>query len=299
MGDATTGELPAAGGDGHGEGLVPVVARRVHVGRRGEAPHDDLVVHEAPLEIRIGDVPIAVVMRTPGDDAELAAGFALTEGILLRPAELVAVEPVGVDGEDARVRLVLAADVTVDVERFRRSLYATSSCGVCGKASIDAVRIAAAHPPPGPVVDDGVLAALPAVLRDAQPSFTATGGLHAAGLFEPDGTLVATREDVGRHNAVDKLVGATAGESWPLGERILLVTGRVSFEIVQKAAVAGIPIVAGISAVSSLAVDLATELGMTLVGFLRHGGFNCYAGPGRIRTARPTALSLPLPSEGR
>jgi len=245
-------------------------------------PDEDSIVAEGPMEIRLLGVPLAVLMRTPGADHELVAGFALTEGIVLSPAEIAAIDLIGGEPPDSRWELRLADGVTVDPERFRRNLYATSSCGVCGKASIDAVRVTAGIAPAGPRVPAALLTSLPASMRGHQPAFDSTGGLHAAAAFASDGTLLVVREDIGRHNAVDKVVGALATASWPIGERILLVSGRVSFEIVQKAAVAGIPFVAGISAVSSLAVDLADELGLTVVGFLRGNSFNVYAGADRI-----------------
>lgn len=248
----------------------------------GSVSADDLVAAEAPLEIRIDATPIAVLMRTPGDDEDLVRGFTLTEGIAVHPHEVRSVTAVGGDTDDARFTVGFADGVTVDPERFRRNLYATSSCGVCGKASIDAVRIAAAAPAPGPIIPGGDLHDLAASMRDAQAGFDATGGLHAAALFEPDGTMLAIREDIGRHNAVDKVIGAIAGARWPLGGLVLFVSGRVSFEIVQKAAVAGIPIIAGISAASSLAIDLAEELGMTVVGFVREASLNVYSTPERI-----------------
>jgi FdhD protein len=239
---------------------------------------DDVLVIEEPLEIRLGGVAIAVVMRTPGNDSELVQGFALTEGIALSGSELTEALDLG----EGRFEIGLQPGIIVDPERFRRNLYATSSCGVCGKASIDAVRVAAQRAPDGPIVSRATLVALPDQLGAHQPAFDLTGGLHAAAAFSVDGTLVAAREDVGRHNAVDKLVGHLAGDAWPVATPILLVSGRVSFEIIQKAAVAGFRIVAGISAVSSLAVDLAEELGMTLLGFLRPDGFNTYTRPDRI-----------------
>ncbi|GMQ86429.1 MAG: formate dehydrogenase accessory sulfurtransferase FdhD [Acidimicrobiia bacterium] len=256
--------------------------RVVRFGSTGLKTIEDRVAREEPMEILIGSTPIAVLMRTPGDDVDLTLGFALTEGIAIHPHELLAAVSIGSDDEDARYRLEFAAGVEVDPDQFKRNLYASSSCGVCGKASIDAVRIAAAAPSPGPQVDGASLDSLAATMRAAQPGFDATGGLHAAALFQPDGKLIALREDIGRHNAVDKVVGATSGALWPLSGHLLLVSGRVSFEIVQKAAVAGIPIVAGISAASSLAIDLAEELGMTVVGFMRGGSFNIYTGAERI-----------------
>ena len=256
----------------------PVLQVRGGVSSRVE----DRVVTEAPMEIRLGTTPIAVLMRTPGDDGDLVRGFALTEAIVLHPGEIAGVRLIPDDPDDSRYEMVLAPGVTIDPEQFRRSLYTTSSCGVCGKASIDAVRITAPPPPPGPTVDSTVLLSLPARMREAQETFTATGGIHAAGAFAPDGTLLCLREDVGRHNAVDKVVGALSRDGWPPGEIILLVSGRVSFEMVQKAAVAGIPMVCGVSAASSLAVELADELGLTVVGFLRDDGYNVYTGEGRL-----------------
>jgi FdhD protein len=233
------------------------------------------------MEIRLAGVPLAVLMRTPGYDIDLVRGFALTEGIVLDPNEIASVLAIGT-GDDARYELVFADGVHVDPERFRRTLYATSSCGVCGKASIDAVRIAAAPPTKGPRMTVHVLTALPGTMREHQVTFSRTGGIHAAALFTPEGTMRAIREDIGRHNALDKLVGALSNEDWPLGDSVLLVSGRVSFEIVQKAAVAGIPFVAGVSAPSTLAVDLGRELGMSVIGFLRGSSFNVYAGAARI-----------------
>ncbi len=257
--------------------------RRVDRRGAGDATTiEDRVAREAPMEIRIGSTPIAVLMRTPGDDVDLAKGFALTEGIAVHPHELRGVTRVGDDSEDARYLLEFAEGVEVDPERFKRNLYATSSCGVCGKASIDAVRVAAADAGPGPRVEGAIISSHAAAMRAAQEGFEATGGLHAAGLFGPDHALVTLREDIGRHNAVDKAIGAAADTRWPMKNHVLVVSGRVSFEIVQKAAVAGIPIVAGISAASSLAIDLADELGMTVVGFVRDGSFNVYSGAGRI-----------------
>lgn len=243
---------------------------------------DDTLVSEEPVEFRLGTTPIAVLMRTPGHDAELGLGFALTEAIVLRPSEVDDVRPVPHTDGDDRWEIVLADGVTVDPEQFRRNLYTTSSCGVCGKASIDAVRIAAPAPPDGPLVSSEVLLGLPPIMRRHQDQFTSTGGIHAAGLFASDGTLLVLREDIGRHNAVDKVIGALARTQWPLGEVVLLVSGRVSFEMVQKAAVAGIPVVCGVSAASTLAVDLGTELGLTVVGFLRDDGYNVYAGGHRL-----------------
>ncbi|MBT8217445.1 MAG: formate dehydrogenase accessory sulfurtransferase FdhD [Acidimicrobiia bacterium] len=232
--------------------------------------------------MRLGDTPLAVIMRTPGHDEDLLRGFALTEGIVLDPGEVAAIRPVPGDPEHNRWEIVLADGVTVDPEQFRRNLYTSSSCGVCGKASIDALKVAAPPPPPGPIVDAATLLALPGRMRSAQSTFELTGGQHAAAIFDAAGALLALREDVGRHNAVDKVIGRLAGLRWPIGEVVLLVSGRVSFEIVQKAAVAGIPMVGGVSAASSLAAELAGELGLTVVGFLRTASFNVYAGRERV-----------------
>jgi FdhD protein len=242
---------------------------------------DDALVAEEPVEFRLGETPIAVLMRTPGHDADLARGFALTEGIVLQPSEIAGIEPVGPEAE-GRYRVVLADGVVIDPEQFRRNLYTTSSCGVCGKASIDAVMIAARPAPAGPPLTDDLVLALPRRLAVGQTVFAETGGLHGAAIFDGDGGLLAVREDVGRHNAVDKAIGALSTERWPLGPLILMVSGRVGFEIAQKAAVAGIPVVAGVSAASSLAVELGEELGMTIIGFVRSDGFNVYCGEERF-----------------
>jgi FdhD protein len=256
--------------------------RVLRIGVDGEVAVDDFLAPEAPLEVRLGGTPIAVLMRTPGHEADLALGFAITEGIILRPTEISAVRQTAGDDEGNRWEIVPAEGVSIDPEQFRRNLYTSSSCGVCGKASIDAVRIVSPPLPAGPIVDRGVILSLPESMGKAQESFALTGGLHAAAAFSAEGSLLAVREDVGRHNAVDKLVGALAAEAWPLPDMVLLVSGRISFEMVQKAAVAGISLVCGVSAASSLAVDLAVELGVTVVGFLKSDGFNVYAGRQRV-----------------
>ena len=250
----------------------------------------DTVVGEEPMEIRAAGpgqepVAVAVTMRTPGHEAELAVGFLRTEGLIGGHADVKDVEfgdPGALNRPDDTVivRLTKPFDALAVAERH---FVATASCGICGKASLDEIAVRAAPIPPGPVVARTVLLGLPDALRAAQAVFEKTGGLHAAGLFAPDGTLVAIREDVGRHNALDKLVGSQllAGRG-PLNNRILMVSGRVSFEIVQKAAVAGIPILCAVSAPSDLAVEAANRLGVTLVGFLRGDGFNLYANDGRI-----------------
>jgi FdhD protein len=246
-----------------------------------EATADELV-EEAPVEFRLGGVPIAVLMRTPGEDEQLALGFSLTEGIVLNPDEVAAVRLTEGSTEGDRYEIVLADGVTVDPEQFRRNLFTSSSCGVCGKASIDAVRVTARTIRPGPAISEATLRSLPEVMRRSQPVFGRTGSIHAAAAFTPDGELMGIAEDVGRHNAVDKLVGSLSRDRWPLSDLVLIVSGRLSFEMVQKAAVAGMPIIAGVSGASSLAVDLGDELGMTVVGFLSEDGFNVYCGGARI-----------------
>ncbi len=251
---------------------------------------DDVVVGEEPLEIRAAGprqepVNVAVTMRTPGFEAELAAGFLTTEG-LLEGNEILGID-VGDPGfmaepDDAvLIRLGRRMDPSI---ADKRHFIATASCGICGKASIDEVAVRAEALPKGlPVVAREVILSLPDRLRAAQAAFERTGGLHAAGLFETDGRLVAIREDVGRHNALDKVIGSRVlARELPLWDRILMVSGRVSFEIVQKAAVAGIPIICAVSAPSDLAVRLADRLGVTLVGFLRGDGFNVYSHDVRI-----------------
>lgn len=242
---------------------------------------EDTLVAEEPVEFRLGGTPIAVLMRTPGHEADLARGFAITEGIVLGPEEIAAVEPVGAEAE-GRYDVRLAEGVVIDAEQFRRNLYTTSSCGVCGKASIDAVIVAARPVPQGPVLSDELVLSLPAGLAGRQSLFEETGGLHGAAIFDANGDVLVVREDVGRHNAVDKAIGALCLDRWPLGPVILMVSGRIGFEIAQKAAVAGIPVVAGVSAASSLAVELGEETGMTVIGFLRDTGFNVYSGEGRF-----------------
>jgi FdhD protein len=249
----------------------------------------DRVVGEEPLEIRAagpGQAPVAVAitMRTPGFEDELAAGFLRTEGLIAGP-EILRFEhgdPASMSQPDDQVTVHLAKpfDASLVAERH---FVATASCGICGKASLDEVAIRSAPLPDGPVVTRSIILALPALLRAAQRAFDETGGLHAAGLFTPAGELLALREDVGRHNALDKLVGSQLlAKVMPLHERILMVSGRVRFEIVLKAAVAGIPIVCAVSAPSDLAIEAADRLGLTLVGFLRGDGFNVYAHDERI-----------------
>lgn len=271
-----------------------VAAARVLVVRGADAvERDDLLVGEAPLEIRAAGpgqdpVAVAVTMRTPGHEAELAVGFLRTEGLIAGAADVVGVEvadPASAAHPDdtAIVRLVRSFDASAVAERH---FVATASCGICGKASIDEVEVRCDPIPAGPVVAASTIRALPDRMRAAQAVFERTGGLHAAALFTSSGELVALREDVGRHNALDKLVGSQllAG-ALPLHDRVLLVSGRISFEIAQKAAVAGVPIVCAVSAPSDLAVEAATRLGVTVVGFLRGDAFNVYSHPDRIDVA--------------
>ena len=263
-----------------------VAVNRMAVRPGGIRESEDRVAAEEPLEIRVGGRPLAVVMRTPGDDTALAAGFLLTEGLIRGPEDIervahcTDVPPAAMSNV---IDVTLGPGVPDPLERGRRNFYASSSCGICGKSSIEEVRQQAAPLPAGGTIAPDALPRLMPALRSAQVTFERTGGLHAAGLFRFDGTLVATAEDVGRHNTVDKIVGGRLllGD-WPLGDRLLLVSGRVGFEIVQKAWLAGIPAIAAVSAPSSLAVELAHEARMTLVGFLRGEDYNVYAGPERL-----------------
>jgi FdhD protein len=237
---------------------------------------EDLVAVEEPLEIRVDGDPLAVTMRTPGHDEELALGFLFGEGLLAGPHEA------GPDAELSANVVEVAGPLLRDPGE--RRFYTSSSCGVCGKGAIEEVEVRSDPIPPGPVIDRAALAALPERLR--QPAFEVTGGLHATGLFDPAGELLCAREDVGRHNAMDKVIGwALRAGALPLHERILCVSGRLSFELAQKAAVAGCPILVGVGAPSSLAIDLASERGLTLCGFAREGSVNVYAGAARVSAA--------------
>jgi len=250
----------------------------------------DTLAVEEPLEIRVGGRPLSVTMRTPGDDMDLAAGFLVSEGVISRTDELRGMrfcDGAVVDGLNTYNVLDLELDPSVPAldPSVERSFYTTSSCGVCGKASLDAVRTTTSYDVTGdPVsVTPALLSALPDRLREAQRVFDKTGGLHAAGLFDATGDLLCLREDVGRHNAVDKVVGWALREGrLPLTGCVLMVSGRASFELVQKAWMAGIPILAAVSAPSSLAVELAEEAGLTLVGFLRGTTMNVYARADRV-----------------
>ncbi|MFD3694729.1 formate dehydrogenase accessory sulfurtransferase FdhD [Streptomyces sp. NPDC058646] len=263
---------------------------RIRNGVAGSRP--DTLVAEEPLEIRLNGKPLAITMRTPGDDFALAVGFLVSEGVLGAASDVRAVtycEGADEDGVNTYnvVNVQLAAGVPVPDITLERNVYTTSSCGLCGKASLDAVRTATRFP--GAAAADPVriraelLGTLPDRLRAAQKVFDRTGGLHAAGLFSAEGELLDVREDVGRHNAVDKVIGrALQGGGLPLTGAVLLVSGRASFELAQKAVMAGIPVLAAVSAPSSLAVDLALESGLTLVGFLRGADMNIYAGEERV-----------------
>jgi len=248
---------------------------------------DDYLATEEPLEIRIGDQPLSVTMRTPGHDLELAAGFLFTEGLVQSREQIISLQPVvpseGADSGNV-VQATLTREATPDLAKMRRHFFASSSCGICGKASIDAVRSRLLTAPNSDFrFDPELLVGLPEVLRSAQDVFRRTGGLHAAALFDSKGALQVLREDIGRHNAVDKVIGwALMIGRVPLTESVLLVSGRGGFEIVQKSIAAGIPIVASVSAPSSLAVQLARELRLTLIGFLRGRRFVIYSGDERI-----------------
>jgi FdhD protein len=251
----------------------------------------DTLVTEEPLEIRLNGKPLAITMRTPGDDFALAAGFLVSEGVLAHQSDLqniVYCAGATADGSNTYnvVDVKTASGVVIPDITLERNVYTTSSCGLCGKASLDAVRTTTRWPindTPPLRIDPDLLASLPDRLRAAQQVFDRTGGLHAAALFTEDGELLDIREDVGRHNAVDKLVGrALQNADLPLSRVILLVSGRASFELAQKAVMAGIPVLAAVSAPSSLAVDLAAETGLTLVGFLRGPSMNVYAGEHRL-----------------
>jgi FdhD protein len=259
---------PAARDRGE-EATVARMCREVE--RDGEL---DSVAVEEPLEIRVDGEPLSVTMRTPGHDEELALGFLFGEGLIDGP------RPAGLSADLAAN--VIEVSGPLERDPGRRRFYTTSSCGVCGKGALEEVAVASEPLPEGPVVARALLAALPE--RLAQPAFQRTGGTHATGLFDAGGELLCSREDVGRHNAMDKVVGRALLEGMtPLAGRILCVSGRLSFELVQKAAVAGAPILVGVGAPSSLAVELAAERGMTLAGFTRRGSTNVYAGAERVR----------------
>jgi FdhD protein len=257
----------------------------------------DLLSVEEPLEIRLGlprqegekHKAISITMRTPGDDFELAAGFLFTEGIIKNPDQVSHIRHCGLPDNDKNIQNTVVVElkehIDVDLKRLERNFYTTSSCGVCGKSSIDALRTGAAQiNPSGFTISSKLIHELPDILRASQDVFERTGGLHASALFSSDGVVEIVREDVGRHNALDKVIGAKfLARETPLENKILLVSGRASFELVQKALMAGIPVLAAVGAPSSLAVELAAEFGMTLVGFVRDGRFNIYTGEERVK----------------
>jgi FdhD protein len=256
----------------------------------------DILAREEPLEIRLAyfkgkDIlqkALSVTMRTPGNDVDLALGFLLSEGIIKEKADVIKAEYLAHKSDlsrENRLLIGLSRDVDFDIKKLERHFYTSSSCGVCGKASIEAIQtkcdLQLTHNQP--IVDNNIISSLPNILRDSQDLFEKTGGIHAAGLFDVKGNLLLLREDVGRHNAVDKVIGAALQKGlFPLSDYILQVSGRTSFELVQKTLMAGIPILSAVGAPSSLAVDLAREYGMTLLGFVKGGRFNIYAGGERI-----------------
>lgn len=245
----------------------------------------DELVAEEPLEIRVQGRPISVTMRTPDHDAELAAGFLLSEGVVRRRRDILRIHSCARLKCGNQVNVVLDPAVPVGFEKLTRHVFAGSSCGLCGKATIDAIRarLEPLHDSNMPQISAEVIASMPNAMRQAQKTFDRTGGLHAAALFDEDGRLLVVREDVGRHNAVDKVVGHALLHDWlPLCGHVLVVSGRSSFEIMQKALAGRIPIVAAVSAPSSLAVEFAKENGQTLIGFLRDKRMNVYSGHARV-----------------
>ena len=244
----------------------------------------DTLAVEEPLEIRINNQPLSITMRTPGHDVELAAGFLFAEGILRSPADLEGIETYPRNQKGNVLNVILADQVACDWSKLKRHFTTTSSCGLCGRESIAAVRRRLPRVRSKVRVKPSSLLALPTKLRAAQAGFDATGGLHAAGLFDLRGRLLVAREDIGRHNAVDKLLGwGLLNDKLPFERHILLVSGRASFEIIQKALAGRVPIVCAVSAPSSLAVELARSSGLTLVGFLRDGSMNIYSRPKRVK----------------
>lgn len=268
-----------------------IVRHTPHESPSSRPVSDDVIVEE-PLEIRLGftrrgkhrQKPVSITMRTPGDDFELALGFLYGEKILSSPSQVREVVHCGDGANENVVRVELARDVEVDLTRLQRNFYTTSSCGVCGKSSLEALEVTGYDPIESScTVSSEVLGALPDALRQDQSLFSRTGGLHAVGLFEMDGSLAALREDVGRHNAMDKLVGwAFQNARLPLDQHIAVLSGRASFELVQKAVAASIPIVAAVGAPSSLAIELADRFGITLAGFVREQRLNIYTHPERV-----------------
>jgi FdhD protein len=274
-------------------GRVTARRRASHLTADTITTRPETLVVEEPLELRVNGAAITVTMRTPGSDVELAQGFLLTEGVIGQRDDIARVEycrGAGPDGTNTYnvLDVTLAPDVSMPEIDVTRNFYTTSSCGVCGKGSIDAVRTISRHSPGDDptVVASETLSAMPDQLRSAQRVFASTGGLHGAALFDADGTMLVVREDIGRHNAVDKVIGwAVEDGRIPLSGAVLLVSGRASFELTQKAIMAGIPVLAAVSAPSSLAVDLASQAGLTLVAFLRGESMNVYTRPDRVSHA--------------
>lgn len=252
----------------------------------------DELAREEPLEIRARGHAISVTMRTPGHDAELAAGFLLSEGIIHGAKDLQRIEPCDQNEEGNILNVILSPEIHIDLERLTRHVFASSSCGICGKATIESVR--GQFPPidSDMKMDSELIFTLPDKMRQSQTTFDRTGGLHAAALFDERGNLLVVREDVGRHNAVDKVLGfALLKDGLPLNRHLLLVSGRSSFEIMQKALAGRVPMVAAVSAPSSLAVEFAIDSGQTLIGFLRDQRMNLYANPQRIHFANQTSFA--------
>jgi FdhD protein len=267
---------------------VPAVRHRVvKVRDRGVSECLDYLAVEEPLEIRLGGVSLSVTMRTPGDDEELVAGLLFSEGIIAGADDIDVIAryrgPTD-DPDDGNVmNVLLKGDTRVARDRLRRNFIASSSCGLCGKATIEAIRVTLPPIQSDLVISVERLNRLGAAMHDAQSTFEKTGGLHAAGLFDADGRMIVLREDIGRHNAVDKVIGhRVLARGVPLDRHVLMVSGRVSFEIMQKALTARIPVIAAVSAPSSMAVQMALAADMTLIGFARNGGFNLYAGAHRV-----------------
>ena len=251
--------------------------------------HSDLLAIEAPLQFCLNGSPLSITMRSPGSDLDLATGFLFTEGIIDDIGQILSMRAESAedssDDSGDRVTIRLKPEVAIEPGRIRRNFYTSSSCGVCGKLAIGAIEVRPARPmrQSGPQFPADLIYRLPDLLRQTQYAFDRTGGLHAAALFSPKGTLLGLREDVGRHNAVDKLIGfALRVGTIPLGDSLILVSGRAGFELVQKSVMAAIPVLAAVGAPSSLAVEVAQRFGMTLVGFLRGQRFNIYSGNWRI-----------------
>jgi FdhD protein len=259
------------------------------VDRGSSTSRSDLLAIEEPLQICLNGLPLSITMRTPGADLDLATGFLFTEAIINDVGQILSMHAESADDspEDSgdRVTIRLRPDVAIDPARVRRNFYTSSSCGVCGKLAMGAIEVHPSRPlqQSGPKFRADLIYRIPDLLRQAQDAFDRTGGIHAAALFSPEGTLLGLREDVGRHNAVDKLIGfALRDGTVPLGDSLILVSGRAGFELVQKSVMAGIPVLAAVGAPSSLAVEVAKRFGMTLVGFLRGQRFNIYSGNWRI-----------------